>query len=127
MSNAAIELSVELTTVNCGECGGVYAVNSRFHTQRREKGGYWTCPYCKTSWGFNPDGAENARLKKELQAEKDRKLAALAEANEARAALERQRKESARVARRVKHGVCTCCNRTFQNLARHMKTKHPSA
>jgi hypothetical protein len=22
-------------------------------------------------------------------------------------------------------GVCPCCNRTFQQLARHMKAKHP--
>jgi len=26
---------------------------------------------------------------------------------------------------RVAAGVCPCCNRTFQNLAQHMKTKHP--
>jgi uncharacterized Zn-finger protein len=26
---------------------------------------------------------------------------------------------------RVKAGVCPCCNRTFQNLVRHMETKHP--
>lgn len=27
--------------------------------------------------------------------------------------------------RRVYAGVCPCCNRTFQNLAEHMKKKHP--
>tara|TARA_Y100000310_G_scaffold338946_1_gene430083 strand:- start:1163 stop:1354 length:192 start_codon:yes stop_codon:yes gene_type:complete len=26
---------------------------------------------------------------------------------------------------RAKAGVCPCCNRTFQNLSRHMETKHP--
>lgn len=26
---------------------------------------------------------------------------------------------------RVQEGVCPCCNRTFQNLARHMASKHP--
>lgn len=26
---------------------------------------------------------------------------------------------------RVTNGVCPCCNRTFQNLMRHMDTKHP--
>jgi hypothetical protein len=26
---------------------------------------------------------------------------------------------------RVKAGVCPCCNRTFQNLARHMSNQHP--
>lgn len=27
--------------------------------------------------------------------------------------------------KRVQAGVCPCCNRTFQNLARHMNSKHP--
>jgi hypothetical protein len=26
---------------------------------------------------------------------------------------------------RVGNGVCPCCNRTFQNLLKHMATKHP--
>lgn len=26
---------------------------------------------------------------------------------------------------RVHNGVCPCCNRSFVNLQRHMKTKHP--
>lgn len=29
-----------------------------------------------------------------------------------------------RIKNRVSHGVCPCCNRTFQDLARHMATKH---
>lgn len=32
--------------------------------------------------------------------------------------------ELKRIKKRINAGVCTCCNRTFQNLARHMKTKH---
>lgn len=27
--------------------------------------------------------------------------------------------------KRASAGVCPCCNRTFQNVARHMSTKHP--
>jgi hypothetical protein len=30
-----------------------------------------------------------------------------------------------RVKKRIASGVCPCCNRTFQNVARHMKTQHP--
>lgn len=30
-----------------------------------------------------------------------------------------------RLKNRAKAGVCPCCNRTFQNLARHMKSQHP--
>lgn len=32
----------------------------------------------------------------------------------------RKKKELAR----VKAGICPCCNRSFQNLARHMESKH---
>jgi hypothetical protein len=28
------------------------------------------------------------------------------------------------VQKRVGNGVCPCCNRTFEDLARHMKVKH---
>lgn len=42
-----------------------------------------------------------------------------------------ERRESAqkgqvtRLKNRASAGVCPCCNRTFQNLASHMKGKHP--
>lgn len=29
-----------------------------------------------------------------------------------------------RIKNRVGHGVCPCCSRTFQDLQRHMKSKH---
>lgn len=32
---------------------------------------------------------------------------------------------STRIRNRIKRGACPCCNRTFQNLASHMATKHP--
>lgn len=31
-----------------------------------------------------------------------------------------------RIKNRVGHGVCPCCNRTFEDLARHMTSKHPT-
>lgn len=31
-----------------------------------------------------------------------------------------------RIKNRIAHGVCPCCNRTFQNLARHMAGQHPN-
>ena len=31
-----------------------------------------------------------------------------------------------RIKNRVGKGVCPCCNRTFENLHRHMHTKHPT-
>lgn len=31
-----------------------------------------------------------------------------------------------RIKNRVSHGVCPCCNRTFENLQRHMASEHPA-
>jgi len=119
MTLHAINVQVVLTEINCGECGGTYAINERYRLQKYQKGESWTCPYCKTGWGYSAEG-ENARLKRELEAERNRKLEALTRANQASA----ERGKLARKLRRVDRGVCPSCNRTFQNLARHMACKH---
>lgn len=124
--------NTELTTVNCGECGGVYAILERHRAQCQQKGTGWTCPYCKVDWGFFNNN-ENARLKREL-AEAKRKIeykdAHLQIMHNENTTLEhRRRAEKAaktRLKNRVGKGVCPCCNRTFLDLQRHMQLKHPS-
>lgn len=31
-----------------------------------------------------------------------------------------------RITKRAKAGVCPCCNRSFENLRRHMASQHPT-
>jgi phage/plasmid primase-like uncharacterized protein len=121
---------VTLSQINCGKCGATYAINERFRAECQEKGTCWTCPYCQASWGYT--GSEVDRLKKQLEA-KERELGfARNNAAAERSAREKtERRLSAtksaktRMANRIKHGVCPCCNRTFQNLMAHMATQHP--
>jgi hypothetical protein len=123
----AVQVDVELHTVNCGCCGGVYAINERYRQKQYQDGGSWTCPYCKVSWGY-ANNNENAKLKQELAAEKERKERALAEANQLRASLTAQKAQTTKAKKqllRTKNGVCPCCTRSFTNLRRHMATKHP--
>lgn len=117
-------VQVELSEINCGECGGTYAINERYRAQQYIKGGVWTCPYCKTGWGYSGN-SENAKLKKQLEEEKQRKLDALARANEATAGWDKAERALKRHKTRSKNGVCPCCNRTFKQLALHMANKHP--
>ena len=119
MGLAAIQVTVELTEINCGECGGTYAINERYRQQKYQKGETWSCPYCRVSWGYSGN-SENEKLRRELQAEKQRKEAALSRENELRLAKDKMERKLKRVGR----GVCPECNRTFQNLARHMNCKH---
>ncbi len=36
-----------------------------------------------------------------------------------------QKAAKTKLKNRIKHGVCPCCKRTFQNIAKHIATKHP--
>jgi hypothetical protein len=72
-----------------------------------------------------------------LRRERDRLTQRLAEKDdeiqrqrELRKTTERQLSASkgqvTKIKNRVGHGICPCCNRTFENLARHMGSKHPT-
>ena len=36
-----------------------------------------------------------------------------------------QKAAKTKLIKRIKNGICPCCNRTFKQLAAHMKNKHP--
>jgi hypothetical protein len=48
-----------------------------------------------------------------------------ADRNQAKRSLAAQKGVTTRIKRRVANGVCPCCKRTFQDLARHMAGQHP--
>jgi DNA repair exonuclease SbcCD ATPase subunit len=124
--SAQVQLAVTLTEINCGKCGGVYALNERYRRQREENGGSWTCPYCRCGWGYTESIV--SKLTKQLEAERVRVQNALSRANEAERDASAQRGQVTKVRnqlKRVAAGVCPCCNRTFQQLAKHMANKHP--
>jgi ssDNA-binding Zn-finger/Zn-ribbon topoisomerase 1 len=109
---------VTLERLQCGSCGGVFAMTQHFlETKRMESGGYH-CPYCGEVRGWWKSEAD--KIREQLE-EKSKLLTA------AKCDLLREQHEKAELERklsRTKNGVCPCCNRTFQNLGRHMKTKH---
>lgn len=124
------EFTVELTTINCGECGGTYAINERYRQQKATEGGYWNCPYCRCGWGYGE--SENARLKKELDQERKRKEWAQQEARNANQKAEHERRVGlgykgalVKTKKRIGKGTCPCCKRHFSNVERHMATQHP--
>jgi hypothetical protein len=117
--------SITLAQMNCGQCGGTYAINERYRQHRLEQGGFWKCPYCNHSWGYGE--SENQRLQKALEEKQKAVVAAKCETLAANQARELAERKLSKLSRRVRCGLCPCCNRSFQNLQRHMKTKHPEA
>lgn len=80
--------------------------------------------YCVFGHTFGWNG-ENEKLKRQLaeaQAATSREIQAKWKAQAEAEVAERKLKK---LKKRVTNGVCPHCQRTFTNLARHCKTKHP--
>lgn len=114
--------STALTEIVCGQCGIQFAVPENWRAEKQETGDGWYCPNGHCRAYKESDAAKYRRL---LNEEKARHLKTLSRLNETEAAEQKITKELSRIKKRASAGVCPCCNRTFQQLARHMKTKHP--
>jgi hypothetical protein len=121
-----------LTVVSCATCHMTYAIPTSLYKSAikypgsRPNGWRLTCPLGHEWWytGESIDQKlerERARAGR-LAAERDQ---ALARERGQRAAKTRAQNQLKRTKERVAAGVCPCCNRTFQNLARHMAGQHP--
>lgn len=123
-------LLLELVATTCSVCGCTYGLVRSHHKQLQDSSDTFHCPN-----GHRQHFAESPaqRLEKQLAAERARLDQAKAEIEnqKARVAM-RDRQLSAargqvtRIKNRVGNGVCPCCTRSFQNLQRHMATKHPT-
>lgn len=87
------------------------------------------------AFGHGQVFAEGETEEQKLRRERDRLTQRLAEKDDEiarqrdmRETAERQasaaRGQVTKIKNRVGRGVCPCCNRTFENLARHMASKH---
>lgn len=126
------EVAVLMTTIMCchERCGIVFGVPSWWQHKRREDHTAWYCPNGHQQYFSVQSEAEKLkdqvvqleRRNSRLSAEIDQERAATVAAERSRRAVVDQ---MTRLRNRVQNGVCTECNRSFTNLARHMNTKHP--
>ena len=128
---AQVNASTDLSTITCGNCGGAYAIAERFRLHKQENGGCWNCPYCQISWGFGASEISKIRDKlrsAEQQVELERKRTEWAQQNTRIIELRRRalKGQLTKVKERISHGICLCCNCSFENLRKHMKVKHPA-
>ena len=126
MAQIAVKHEVILEQLECGTCGVVFAIPLEMYNTAKRAGGWWHCPngHCR-GWEKGTEHTKIKELERDLEAERARKNEALRRANESAEAERKTLAEMKRMKNRAAAGVCPCCNRTFQQLARHMKTKHP--
>lgn len=126
MGLAQINHVTTLKTIECGTCGVVHAIPESLYNSCYEYGGFWHCPIGHSrGW----EEGKSQREKKDLQKKLD-KANKLLDWAKLDAAQERKKASNykgqiKKLKNRAKVGVCPCCNRTFKQLAAHMKNKHP--
>ena len=113
----------------CSECGIIYFFPERWCDKAADNHKGWKCP--------NGHGQVFRESEKdELRRERDRLKQRLAQKDDdIRHALDDAQHERRRAAtfkghltkakKRIGKGTCPCCNRHFENLERHMASKHP--
>jgi len=111
-------------------CGRVFAVSEATNDWMREKGG---SIYCPAGHLIRYGKSNEQELRDELTRERarlDQTRAMLETVRQQRNHQERRAQtykgHLTRTKRRIAAGVCPCCHRTFQALARHMKNQHPA-
>lgn len=117
------EVSVDLTTITCGDCGIVFAMPDWYVTARRNDHRTWYCPN-----GHGRAWLQETREEKLARELKSARALAVSRGDQLEAterSLRAQKAATTRIKNRVAAGVCPCCSRSFQNLRRHMSGQHP--
>lgn len=125
IANVTKELTIQAT--ECGECGVVFGLGSAFVKNRLNDHKAFYCPNgCNVSWS-GPSKVEQERDAARSLAEREgiRRRRAEAEAEHQRRSAAAQKGWNTRIRNRIANGVCPCCNRSFENVRRHMTTQHP--
>lgn len=117
-----VTVTMELEHETCW-CGIPFMLPKDLRYQARNRNHTIYCPLGHTiTWKENEEvrlRRERDNLKQQQARLEDEKRDAIARAEKAEAATKRLQKRTAA-------GVCPCCNRTFLNMQRHMKSKHPN-
>ena len=118
------------TVEHCCNCGVAFGLDNAHMSELRRTHDWFYCPNGHRQHYTGLTEAE--RLQRELDAEKrrtehERERAARFQEQRIRAEhqLRTVKGHQTRLKNRIAGGACPCCNRTFENLGRHMATKHP--
>lgn len=120
-----MQVTIDLVTATCPTCCITYAFPRRLYDKAQEEKPNFTL-YCPLGHKWHYRGESDVDRERRLRQQAEQRIAqAQDEAAEARAAAERAQRKLQRHVKRAAAGTCPCCQRTFANMAQHMKRQHP--
>lgn len=113
-------------------CGIAFALPAHLHKRFIDRQQIHI--YCPLGHAMIPAGKSEADRQRDAREAAERQVQRLtAIRTDLETRLEQQRQltraqkaAKTRIKNRIAKGVCPCCNRTFENLQRHMTTQHPT-
>ena len=112
---------VDLIETDCW-CGLPFALPKTLYKQCKDNGTAFYCPLGHHIV-FRESTADEERRRAERAeqrlAQRDDEIRNLEKTSHA------QKGQITKLKKRAAHGTCPCCKRTFVNMARHMRSKHP--
>lgn len=117
----------QMVTATCPQCHIAHAFPMALYERAmeyspREAFTIW-CP-AGHKWHYRGESdADKARRRAEQAEQANARLREERDAAQRKAAS--AERTAARLKKRAAAGVCPCCTRSFANMARHMRTKHP--
>jgi hypothetical protein len=115
----------------CWKCGEPMAFQTGRIEHARKANTPLHCPFGHANyWELGESEADKLRRERDQLKQRIAFKDDMIREAEARAEHERRRANgykghATKITKRAKAGVCPCCNRSFENLRRHMATKHP--
>lgn len=119
MNTLTLSTYTEFSVETCCTCGTMFAMTKDYRSNRLNNGGSFYCPNGHSMSYTKPRVKE---LEEELEAKRKELTAAKCDLLKEKNLRDQLQKNHDRL---VKKGVCPCCRRSFLNLKRHIKTKHP--
>jgi uncharacterized protein CbrC (UPF0167 family) len=104
-----IDVTVQLAEEVCCRCGMFFAYPQDYKNRRRKDHQAFYCPAGHEQYYYVESEEEKLRNKLTAAYARESSLSG----------------ELKRLKTRIRNGVCPCCNRSFKNIGRHIKSKHP--
>jgi hypothetical protein len=118
-----VTTNTDVTAIELG-CGHTIYLSDDFIEARRRDHKTWYCSTCASPRHW-PQKSDIEMLRGQLASAKDMLDTVRAEKSRIEYSRRAEKAAKTRIKNRIAKGVCPCCNRTFQDLQRHMTTKHP--
>jgi hypothetical protein len=116
-----VNVTIELERETCW-CGMPFMLPKDLRFQARNRG---HTIYCPLGHSITWKETEEDRLRRERDRLKQREAMLLDENASTLARAQKAEQAKRRLEKRTAAGTCPCCQRTFSNMAQHMKRQHP--